>query len=188
MPRLIAFLHRLEEGTLAFLLAAMTLVTFGQVMARYLFNTGAIWALELTSFLFAWLVILGMAYGVRIHSHIGVDAFIKLFDKPKQRILGVIAILAGLSYAVLLLYGSWEQTFGIIYEYEIEAEDLKIPLWIPLSVLIIGFSTMIVRLLLITWRVIMLGESPELIADESREAVDQFAELEEESERQEPKA
>jgi len=79
-------LHRVEEGFLAFLLAGMTIVTFSQVVARYIFNTGAIWALELTTFLFAWLVILGISYGVRIHSHIGVDAFVKLLSAPVQRI------------------------------------------------------------------------------------------------------
>ena len=71
--RLIGALHRIEEGLLAFLLAAMTIVTFSQVVARYVFNTGAIWALELTTFLFAWLVILGISYGIRVRAPIGVD-------------------------------------------------------------------------------------------------------------------
>ncbi len=37
----------LEETVIALLLAGMTLVTFAQVIARYIFNTGAVWALEL---------------------------------------------------------------------------------------------------------------------------------------------
>jgi TRAP-type C4-dicarboxylate transport system permease small subunit len=53
---------RLEEGAIALLLAAMALVTFSQVVARYVFNTGAVWALELTQYLFAWLVLFGMSY------------------------------------------------------------------------------------------------------------------------------
>ena len=44
----------------------MTLVTFSQVVARYVFNTGVVWALELTVYLFAWLVLLGMSYGVKV--------------------------------------------------------------------------------------------------------------------------
>ena len=33
-------IERLEEGVLAFLLAFMTLLTFTQVVLRYVFNTG----------------------------------------------------------------------------------------------------------------------------------------------------
>jgi len=176
LRKLIDILHRLEEGFLAFLLAAMTLVTFSQVVARYVFNTGAIWALELTTFLFAWLIILGMSYGIRIHTHIGVDAFVKIFKQPTQRMFGLVAIAAGLIYAGLLLYGSWEQTFGVVYEYDIETEDMKIPLWIPLSVLVIGFTMMIVRLVLIAWRIIVFKESGLLLGDEGRDALEQFAE------------
>lgn len=174
--RLIGALHRIEEGLLAFLLAAMTIVTFSQVVARYVFNTGAIWALELTTFLFAWLVILGISYGIRVRAHIGVDAFVKLFRTPVQRFLGILSIAAGLLYAGLLLVGSWEQTFGIIFEFDIESEDLKVPLWIPLSVLVIGFASMFARLLVIAWNVIVLKETDTVLGDEGREAIEKFTE------------
>jgi len=167
-----------EEGFLAFLLAGMTVITFSQVVARYVFNTGAVWALELTTFFFAWLVILGISYGVRIHSHIGVDAFVKLLGEPAQRIVGLLAILAGLTYAVLMLVGSWEHAFGITFEYGFVSEDLKIPQWIPLSVLVFGFATMIVRMLGIAWRVIVYKEMGTMIADEAGEAIEQFADKE----------
>ncbi len=173
--KIVSSLHRLEEGFLAFLLAGMTIITFIQVVARYVFNTGAVWALELTTFFFAWLVILGISYGVRIHSHIGVDAFVKLLGKPSQRVFGLLAILAGLIYAVLMLIGSWEHAFGITLEYGFVTEDLKIPQWIPLSVLVFGFTTMIVRMLGIAWRIIVHKEAGTMIADEVGEAIEQFA-------------
>ena len=170
---LIDKLHRLEEGALAFLLAGMTLVTFTQVVARYVFNTGAIWALELTVFMFAWLVILGIAYGIRIHAHIGVDAFVKIFNDPVQRIFGLLATLASLIYAGLMLYGAWDQTFGVIWEIDMESEDLKVPLWIPMSILVWGFALMIWRLLVIAYRIAVLGETDVTLGDEGREALEQ---------------
>lgn len=173
---MIGVLHRIEEGLLAFLLAAMTIITFSQVVARYVFNTGAVWALELTTFLFAWLVILGISYGIRVRAHIGVDAFVKLFRAPVQRFFGVVAIGAGLLYAGLLVVGSWEQTFGIIFEFAIESEDLKVPLWIPLSVLVIGFASMIARLLAVAWKVVVLKETDTVLGDEGRQAIEKFAE------------
>ena len=73
--------HRLEEGLIAFLLAAMTLVSFSQVVARYVFNYSFTWALELSMVLFAWLIFLGIPYGVRIGSHIGVDSLVKALGR-----------------------------------------------------------------------------------------------------------
>ncbi|HQU51089.1 MAG TPA: TRAP transporter small permease subunit, partial [Casimicrobiaceae bacterium] len=44
----------------------MTVVTFVQVVARYVFNYSFVWALELTGVMFAWLIFVGMSYGVRV--------------------------------------------------------------------------------------------------------------------------
>ena len=79
------WLERLEEGLVAFLLAAMTLVTFAQVVARYGFNYSFTWALELTTVLFAWLIFLGIPYGVRVGSHIGVDALVRMMGPVGAR-------------------------------------------------------------------------------------------------------
>ena len=49
----------------------MTLVTFANVVARYVFNDNILWALETTVFLFAWLVLLGACYGVKTSLHLG---------------------------------------------------------------------------------------------------------------------
>ena len=67
-------IDQVEEALIAFLLTVMTLVSFTQVVARYVFNFSFVWALELVTFLFAWLIFLGISYGVRVGSHIGVDA------------------------------------------------------------------------------------------------------------------
>ena len=68
------WLEHLEEGLIALLMAAMTLTAFSQVVARYVFNYSFVWALELNTVFFAWLIFLGMSYGVRVGSHIGIDA------------------------------------------------------------------------------------------------------------------
>src|SRR3546814_17805294 len=73
--------NRLEEGFIALFLGGMVLITFSQVVARYVFNSGAVWALELTTYLFAWLVLIGASYGVKIGAHLGVDAFVKMFPE-----------------------------------------------------------------------------------------------------------
>ena len=83
------WLEHFEEGLIAFLMAAMTLVTFMQVVARYVFNYSFVWALELTGVMFAWLIFTGMSYGVRVGAHIGVDALVKTLSARPARLVAV---------------------------------------------------------------------------------------------------
>lgn len=102
-----SIVNRLEEGIIALLLAAMTLLTFSQVVARYVFNTGAVWALEATEFLFAWMIFLGISYGVKVGGHIGVDAAVKLFPRRGQQVIGLLGAAACIAYSAIVVYGSW---------------------------------------------------------------------------------
>jgi C4-dicarboxylate transporter DctQ subunit len=60
-----SFIDRFEEMLISGILGMMALITFANVVARYGFNNNILWALELTVFLFAWLVLLGASYAVR---------------------------------------------------------------------------------------------------------------------------
>ncbi|CUH66702.1 2,3-diketo-L-gulonate TRAP transporter small permease protein YiaM [Thalassovita gelatinovora] len=100
--------NEFEETAIALILGLMTVITFINVVLRYGFNTGLIWGLEMTSFLFAWLVLFGVSYAVKVTAHLGVDAVISLFDKPVRRVLAVIAGLLCVVYAFLLFKGAWD--------------------------------------------------------------------------------
>lgn len=133
---------RFEEGTIAVLLAAMTLVQFTQVVARYGFNTGWTGALEFTRILFAWLILFGMSYAVRISAHLGVDAVVKLFPAPVFRVFALFAAVCAILYGVILLSADWLAALGvdtkggaIFYWYRffragIGLDDLLYPVWV----------------------------------------------------------
>ena len=164
--------NALEEGAIALLFAAMTMVTFSQVVARYVFNTGVVWALELTVYLFAWLVLFGMSYGVKVHAHLGVDAFVKLFSGRTQRVLGLLAVAAGLIYGAILLIGSWEYVWKL-FRIGIESEDLPIPQWVPMAILPIGVALLMFRLGQAgvgIWQ----GRQTSLLADEAQHTIEDF--------------
>ena len=101
---------RLEEGAIAFLLAAMTLLTFVQVVLRYVFNSGLVWALEATFYLFAWLIMIGISYCVRVHAHIGIDLVVKMMPAAPRKVVGLVAVALALLYAGLMFWGSWNYT------------------------------------------------------------------------------
>jgi C4-dicarboxylate transporter DctQ subunit len=100
--------NEIEETAIALILGIMTLITFTNVILRYGFNTGLIWGLEMVSFLFAWLVLFGISYAVKVTAHLGVDAIINLFDTRVKRVLAIIAVVVCIAYAFLLLKGAWD--------------------------------------------------------------------------------
>lgn len=102
------FVNELEETAIAILLAGMTLITFTNVVLRYGFNTGLIWGLEATTFLFAWLVLFGVSYAVKVTAHLGVDAVLNILPHGGRRFLGILAVIVCIIYSFLLLKGAWD--------------------------------------------------------------------------------
>jgi C4-dicarboxylate transporter, DctQ subunit len=166
---MLRLLERLEEGLIALLLTVMTLITFSQVVARYVFNFSFVWALELNTFLFAWLIFLGAAYGVREGAHIGVDALVKSLSPARARVVAIAAALMCMVYAAILVIGGWIYVAKMI-QVGIMAEDLPIPQWVPRLVLPIGGALLFLRFGQVLYRLIV-GKDARLLGDEAKEAI-----------------
>jgi len=102
------WVNEIEETAIAILLALMTLITFINVVLRYGYNTGLIWGLEMVTFLFAWLVLFGVTYAVKITANLGVDAVINLFSPPVRRVIALVAGAICIGYAFLVFKGAWD--------------------------------------------------------------------------------
>ncbi len=163
------WLEHLEEGLITFLLAAMTMVTFMQVVARYVFNYSFVWALELTGVMFAWLIFVGMSYGVRVGAHIGVDAVVKAVGPGTARAMSVIAALLCIVYALIVTYGGF-QYVSKMYDVGIEMQDMPVQQWIPRVILPIGFALLTFRFVQVLLR-LLSGKEAHLLGDEAKDAL-----------------
>jgi len=121
--------ERLEEALLILLLTAMTLLSVWQVVLRYVFNSGLLWALEATTTMFGWLVLIGISYGIRTHAHIGIDLLARSLKPPARRVLGLLVILLALIYAGIMLYGSIKYEIRMA-QLGVEAQDIPLPRWV----------------------------------------------------------
>lgn len=165
----IQWFERLEEGLLALFLALMTIVTFAQVIARYIFNYSFVWALELSIFLFGALIFLGISYGVRINAHIGVDALVRVLPNKVARVVAVVACSLCLIYACIVLYGSLIYVERI-YTVGILAQDIPIPQWVPRTVMPLGFGLLLIRFLVVMVDIVR-GRRLHLLHDEAQDAM-----------------
>lgn len=125
------FVNTFEEIGIAVLLGSMTALTFANVVARKLFDSNILWALEATTYLFAWLVLFGVSYAVKISAHLGVDAVVNMASPPLQKLMGLLSVAACLAFSLLLLYGGWEywDKFHTKLAF-LEAEDVPFPIWL----------------------------------------------------------
>jgi len=163
------WVNRLEEALIAFLLTVMTLITFTQVVARYVFNYSFVWALELVTFLFGGLIFLGISYGVRVGSHIGVDALVKTLSPGRARAVGAVAAVLCMVYAAIVFVGGWIYV-AKMFEIGIEAQDIPIPQWVPRLVLPVGFALLFFRFAQVLYRLVS-GKEAHLLGDEVQDAL-----------------
>ena len=99
---------RIEQTLIGSILGLMTAITFANVVARYVFNSNILWALELTVFLFAWMVLLGASYAVKVGSHLGVDIVLMSVSPRTRKLIGMFSVSFCILFSFLLLKGSWD--------------------------------------------------------------------------------
>lgn len=188
-----------EEGMIAFLLAAMTLVTFVYVALNNLYTLfynlsdrwawsseifagigdhlmeyaqEMTWSVALTKALFGWLIFFGISYGVRTAGHLGVDVLVRKTSKPVQRILAMLACACCLAYAGLFLIASVKWVTALMTA-GIGAEDLDrygIKIGHIAMIVPFGFALIIVRYLEILYRIFTHRQTGLGLADEAAEA------------------
>ncbi len=163
-------LDHLEEWIISLMLLAMTGLTFVQVVLRYVFDSGLSWAHELTTVFFAFMIFVGMSYGVRVGAHIGVDALVRLMRGGPRRVISVLAVVLSLVYVGFVLTGSI-QYVSKMRDVGIEFDDMPIERWQVLIVMPIGYALMGFRFLQVLFN-LLTGRTDSLhLADEAADAM-----------------
>jgi TRAP-type C4-dicarboxylate transport system permease small subunit len=91
-------------------LAAMVLLVFGNVVLRYVFNTGITISEEAARWLFVWMTFVGAIIALRKHAHLGMDSLVSRMPPLAKKACFLVSNLLMLYALWLLLYGSWQQT------------------------------------------------------------------------------
>ena len=95
-----------EEMVAGLFMVLMSLSTFTNVLARYVFNSPIQWAEEFSRYAFIWVVFMGAAVCTKRNRHIAIDSLVQVLPARAQsgiRLLVDLCIL-GLM-AVIVYYG-----------------------------------------------------------------------------------
>ena len=133
--RILFILGHSLEISLVFLLVAMTLTVFSQVVARYVFEAPLSWSEELARFILMWLSMLSAAYAFKIKSHFALTVIVsKLPNNFQNMVAFFVQIIVGIFFAIIFYY-------SIIFVNSVQghtAPALQISMQIPYSSIIVS--------------------------------------------------
>ncbi len=109
MNRAISFFFKGLEGLLVLLLAAMVAMVFGNVVLRYLFDTGIDVSEELSRYFFVWLTFIGAVVVGRQNAHLGVETLVARLGDRGRKVCMVLSDLFIIGCCAVFFWGTWQQ-------------------------------------------------------------------------------
>ncbi|MCP4048160.1 MAG: TRAP transporter small permease [Gammaproteobacteria bacterium] len=123
------------EWVVCFLLVAIVLIIFSQVLSRYILHTSLAWSEELARFLFVWLAALGAAYACKTRSHFFLSFLVDRFKPRVQMMVGTVVV--GLVSLFLVIF-IWQ---AVLYTHSVSgqfAPGTGLSKAIPVSAAVVG--------------------------------------------------
>jgi len=126
------------EWILVAMLAMMAILVFGNVVLRYVFNSGIVFSEEVSRFLFMWINLIGALVVLKDHGHLGVTSLVEKFGERGQRVCRFVADALTCICCLLLIHGTWKQ---VIIGMDDNAPVTGIPMgYVQLSLLFAGIG------------------------------------------------
>lgn len=143
-------LDKIEEYLCAILLFFISVLTFLNVIVRYLTNGSLAFTEELVVNLFVWITVLGGAIAFRKRAHLGVTFLTNLLPARWQKAVAVLSGVAGAVLFVLLFV----QGIGMVvqeYQNQMTTYSMALPMWIFGLAVPFGALIMLLRVIQAAW-------------------------------------
>jgi TRAP-type transport system small permease protein len=108
-PTLIDHLCKGVEWLIAACLGAMVVMVFGNVVLRYVFNSGIAVSEELSRWLFVWMTFLGAIVALKEHAHLGTDMLVSRLPRKGKVICLAASQVLMIGVTLMLFQGSLAQ-------------------------------------------------------------------------------
>jgi TRAP-type C4-dicarboxylate transport system permease small subunit len=110
VSRVGAFFFKGLEGLMVLLLVGMVVMVFGNVVLRYLFDTGIDISEELSRFFFVWLTFIGAVVVGRENAHLGVETLVTKLGDSGRKVCMVLSDLFVIICCAVFFWGTWLQS------------------------------------------------------------------------------
>lgn len=145
--RIERFIDLIGQLTL-WLTLAMVLLVAANVLLRYAFSFGSVWAQELEWHLLAAVILLGMSYSLQRGEAVRVDVFYAGFSPGAKFVVNLFSLLLTLVLATLFIKLSWGYVMQAYAIGETSADPGGIPYrWAVKGLIPLGFTLLFVQTL-----------------------------------------
>jgi TRAP-type C4-dicarboxylate transport system permease small subunit len=107
--RIVDGLFKVAEAFLALCMLSMVVMVFGNVVLRYVFNSGITISEEMSRYVFVWLVFVGAVVAMRDQAHLGIDTVVALMPRLGKKICLAASELLMLVCCIIFFCGTWLQ-------------------------------------------------------------------------------
>lgn len=135
MRRIIEAVNKIEEWTLVLVLLGLAVLTFVQVVSRYVFNFSFTWQEEVARYLGVFIAFLGASLGVKYGTHFSMDLLFERVsnDRFRHGLKIVICAISIVIFLIIAVYG-WEQAMKL-RQFTARTSVLQIPkYWVYLPI------------------------------------------------------
>lgn len=94
----------------SYIFVFIVIISFYEILMRYIFNLPTIWVHESASFLGGALFVLGGSYALAIDKHVRVVLIYDMVSKKAKTWLNIFHHIMGIIFSLLMIYASWNMT------------------------------------------------------------------------------
>ena len=108
MQKLIDGFFKLLEFLVVAMLFAMVIMVFGNVLMRYVFDTGIVVSEEMSRYCFIWLTYLGAMVAMREGGHLGMDTLVNVLPLAGKKVCFFLSEVLMLMCNGMFLWGTYQ--------------------------------------------------------------------------------
>ncbi len=161
------FFNNIEEYICAAVSLVLLIITFVNVLSRYVFHASIAYTDEITTNLFVLLSVCGTAVAVKRKAHLGLTILTDALPKKLQGIVAVLIPLVGAGVGFVLFYTGCLMVANQVRNGAVSLV-LMIPAWIYGIFLPIGMLFVLIRFLQQAVAQIRLLRMPEGASDDGK--------------------
>ncbi|CAN7717441.1 TRAP transporter small permease [Cupriavidus necator] len=148
---------RLAQGAMVAMMATMIVLVFGNVVLRYVFNSGIAFSEEASRFIFMWLTLTGALLVMHDKAHLGMSTVVSRLGENGQRACRLLADAGAPGCCLLLAHGAWQL---VAIGMDDRAPVTGVPLGVVYACLLVCSVGMAAILLHGLWRLVS-GRMPQ---------------------------
>lgn len=124
------------------------IVVMWEVTTRYLVGESSMWVVEVSGYLLAGALFLGMGRVYRIDGHVRMSVLIDTISKKRANLLLLLSDAIVLVFAIVMLWQTWSLTMdSYMYNWR-SSTTLEVRLYLPQAIMTLGALVFLIEVLL----------------------------------------